>query len=360
MLADPQFLMSSAQIVQEHRHELAYLADLIGWRLKLREQKENEWNEDNPFYWRFSLQGGGVPPDTEEQAAGYYARGEYEKAEAIFRLLIDSFEGYAEGYNYLGLIAYQQSKLEEAMGHFKKTIELGRKLFPARIPKKGYWRDLATRPYMRGLRNLAMTLNEAGRYDEALDVCQRLDSECDDGLMADSQRAAIHLNTRRWREAFELARGSGGEWDPSAGFVEAFALFEAGRSQEVLPVYLFASLHYPRAARLLLREKLIAPKSHEEARDHNAGVGLLRSLHAYLAKQSQPAKRFFRGLTRDPRVAKLLQESATAERLWQGARDDRSTFERLTLLRSRDFAAREAQRLSDLLPHAGERGAAIH
>jgi hypothetical protein len=50
ILADPQDLMPSAQLIREHRHELEYLVDLIQWRLKLREQKPNEWNEDNPFY----------------------------------------------------------------------------------------------------------------------------------------------------------------------------------------------------------------------------------------------------------------------------------------------------------------------
>jgi hypothetical protein len=78
-------------------------ADLIAWRLKLRDQEQDEWNEDNPFYWRFALQGRSVPPDTEERAAGFYERGEYEKGEAIFRLLVDCFDGYAEGYNYLGV-----------------------------------------------------------------------------------------------------------------------------------------------------------------------------------------------------------------------------------------------------------------
>lgn len=155
--ADPQDLMSAAHLIQEHRHDLGYVADLIHWRLKLRDQKESEWNADNPFYWRFTLQGRDVSPDTEEHAAGFYERGEYERAEAIFRLLVDCFDGYAEGYNYLGIIALEKRQLDEAITHFQKTIELGRKLFPARISKKRYWSDHATRPYMRGLRNLAST-----------------------------------------------------------------------------------------------------------------------------------------------------------------------------------------------------------
>jgi tetratricopeptide (TPR) repeat protein len=355
LLADPQDLMSSAHLIQEHRHELEYLADRIAWRLKLRDQEQSEWNEDNPFYWRFALQGRMVPPDTEEHAAGFYERGEYEEAEAVFRLLVDCFDGYAEGYNYLGLIAYQQGKLEAAIGHFERTIELGRKLFPARISKKRYWSDHATRPYMRGLQNLALALNETARYDEALAVCDRLEGECGDDLSATSHRAAISLNTRQWEQSADLAKRSGGDLDPSAGFVEAFALFELGRYEEALPAFLRAAIHFPRAARMLAGERTAAPRSYQEAKDHNTGVACRRSLHAYLAHQPPAARKFFRALVRDPRVAKLIDESIAVVRRWQEEhhQGDRSAFDRMTLMRSRPFALGEARKLYALLPRSG-------
>jgi tetratricopeptide (TPR) repeat protein len=358
MLADPQSLVVSAQLIQEHRHELEYLADRIQWRLELRDQKQNEWNSDNPFFWRFALQGREVPSETEEHAASFYERGEYDKADAIFRLLVDCFDGYAEGHNYLGLIAYERRMLEEAAGHFEKTVELGRRLFPARIGKKRYWSDHATRPYMRGLRNLAMTLNEAGRFDEALALCDRLESECGDHLSAASYRAAIFLNTGNWEQSADFARRSGGDLDPSAGFVEAFALFELGRREELLPAFLRAAIHFPRAARMLARERTKEPGSPDEARDHNTGVSELRWLHAYLKDQPRAARKFFRGLVRDRRVARLLDESIAVVRRWgeEHHKGDRSAYDRMNLMQSRPFAAAEARKLRDLLPRAGVAG----
>lgn len=50
--------------------------------------------------------------------------------------------------------------------------------FPPRLAKKHYWLDLHTRPFMRGLRNLTMTRNEQGRYEEALRLCTRLAEKC--------------------------------------------------------------------------------------------------------------------------------------------------------------------------------------
>jgi tetratricopeptide (TPR) repeat protein len=356
--ADPQELLPAAQVIQKQRNELEYLADLIHWRLKVREQKPSEWNSDNPFYWRFALQGRGVPPDTEEHAAGFYERQEYDKAEAIFRLLIDCFGDYAEGYNYLGLIAYQKRRLDQAISHFEKTMELGRKLFSARIAKKWYWRDHRTRPYMRGLRNLTMTLNEAGRFDEALQLCERLVDECGDDFTATNFRAAIFLNMGKWQPATETARKAGGEMNPSEGFVEALALFELGRNQDALAAFIGAALHYPRAARMLVALRTPAPKSSEEARDHNAGVSLLRSVHTYLKMQSRTSRTFFRSVVRDPRVSRLLDESIAAVRGWHEDRSgDRAAFDRLKLIRSREFAHSEASKLRDLVVpiHRGPR-----
>ncbi len=361
IVADPQDLLSAARLVQEHRHELEYLAGLIQWRLKLRDQKENHWNTDNAFFWRFALRGRDVPPDTEQQAAGFYERGEYERGEAVFRLLVDCFDGYAEGYNYLGLIALEQRRLDDAIVLFQKAIELGRKLFPARISKRRYWSDHATRPYLRGLRNLAMTLNEAGRFDEALALCNRLDDECGDGITATWHRAIVFLNTKQWQQAAEAAERLIGLY-PEANLIVAFALFELGQRGEVLSAFLHGALNEPRTVRMLLDERLPAPKSYDESRDHNAGVSLLRALHAYLQYQSRTSKRFFRALLRDPRVDGLLDEvtAVASRRKEQHRTEERKAFDRMISMRSIEFAKVQAHELRDHAVAPGVAGLAIH
>jgi tetratricopeptide (TPR) repeat protein len=361
MLADPQDLMSAAHLIQEHHHELEYLADLIHWRLKLCDQKESEWNADNVFYWRFALQGRDVPPDTEQQAAGFYERGEYERAEAVFRLLVDCFDGYAEGYNYLGLIALEKRNLDEALMHFQETIRLGRKLFPARVKKTRHWRDHATRPYMRGLRNSVLTLNEAGRFDEALTLCDRLDDECGDEITTAWHRAVICLNTGKWQQAAEAAQRLTGLY-PEANLIAAFALYELGRIDQVLSSFLHGALNHPRAARMLLGERKLGPKSGGEVRDHNTGVSMRRALHAYLSGQSRASKRFFRALIRDPRVAGLLDEivAVVQRRMAQHPTGEREAFERMTLMHSREFAQLEAHKLRDHIVAPGATGGTIH
>ena len=353
ILADPQDLESAAHVIQEHRHELEYLADLIAWRLKLQDHRPSEWNSDNAFYWRFALLGRDVPPDTEEHAAGLYERGEYDRATAVFRLLVDCFDGYAEGFNYLGLIALAQRKLDEAIEHFTKTIELGRKRFPPRIGKKRFWSDHATRPYMRGLQNLALTLNEAGRFPEALAVCDRLADECGDDAAATWHRAAVYLNTGQWERAAGAAQRTTG-LDPAGGFLAAFAYFELGQRDGALGAFLHAALNHPRSARMLAGEKTRGKRtvtSRDEAEDHNTGVSMLRGLHAYLHGQSRASRRFFRDVVDDARVMRLLDESAAVVRRWheQHPTGEREAFDRMLRLRSLEFAKTEAAKLRDLL-----------
>ena len=348
ILADPQDLESSARVIATHRHELEFLNELIRWRLDHSVQKKSEWNTDNPFYWRFALRGREVPPETEETAAGYFERGEHQKAEAVFRMLVEAFDDYAEGHTYLGLIALEQDRLDEAIGHFRKTMEVGRRLFPKRLAKKHYWRQLATRPYMRGLRNLALTLNRAGEYIEALDACEKLERECGDDATAAWHRAAIYLNTGHWEMALYSSESLVRGMRPDAGFIAGFAAIELGERERAIGLFLHGALHNPRAARMLAEIRTDKPTNRREAEDHNAGVYLWQNLHGYLAKHRSTAKRFLRQFVEHPAVISLLNEMDALVGRWHeqhqgGGRED---FDRLNEMRSTDFVEAQAHQIA--------------
>jgi tetratricopeptide (TPR) repeat protein len=348
ILADPQDLESSAKVITGHRYELEFLQELIRWRLDHSDQEKNEWNTDNPFYWRFAMRGREVPPETEETAAGCLERGEYQKAEAVFRMLVDTFEDYAEGHNYLGLIALDQDRLHEAIDHFRKTMEVGRRLFPKRLAKKHYWRQLATRPYIRGLRNLALTLNRTGEYIEALDACEKLEWECGDKITAAWQRAAVYLNTGRWEMALECSKGLAGGLHPDAGFIAGFAAGELGAREQAIGLFLNAALNYPRAARMLAGMRAGKPTHHHEVRGHNAGVALRQNLHGFLGIRKSTARRFFRQFVAHPAVASLLDEMELLVGRWHGPHRDgeRKDFDRMHEMQSADFIEAQAHQIA--------------
>lgn len=353
-LADPQLLFSAAQLIQGQREELAFLRDLIDWRLATCSQQPNEWNQDDQFYWRFALSGGEVPNEVEEFASSLYSKGQLDEAETRFKLLIECFDGYAEGYNYLGLIELDRGRLPEAISWFEKTIEVGRKKFPKRLAKRDYWTVLETRPYMRGLRNLCLALNRAGRYTRALEFCERLHHECGDDMVADVYRATIHLNSEDWAEALDLG-DSLHQLYPTENFVAALAAFEAGDAEGAIWRFLHASLNSPRAAHMLLgmRTRALKQQSRVQVEDHNTGVTLLQNLHGFLAEQSPRSQRFFRKLLRHKHVVALLKEREAVVQRWSGPKEPeeewRAAFDRMHAMGTPEFAREQAVPLLGLL-----------
>ncbi|MCW8137585.1 MAG: hypothetical protein KIT58_01625 [Planctomycetota bacterium] len=348
-LADSQWLSSAARVVKSQRRELTFLRDLIDWRLQTCSQ-EDAGNGDDPFFWRFALRGREVPLDVEELGADLYEKMRHEEAEAYFRLLVECFEEYAEGHNYLGLIALERGDLEAAAAAFRRTIELGRRQFPRRIAKKDYWSELETRPYMRGLRNLCLTLNRAGRYDEALPLCDRLERECGDELTAAAHRTSIYLNLGRWEEALALGDRLHRPF-PEENLTAGLAAFELGRKDEARWRFLHGALNKPRVARLLLglRTPALSRSRSWEAEDHNSGVELLRDLHGFLDGQSGVSRRFFQGLLRNTRVAALLEEKSAVVERWNGPHEPqvewRAAFDRMRLMQTPEFAREQAELL---------------
>lgn len=351
LLANPQDSSMAAEIVRGNRRELEFVREAIDWHLKLSQQAKTRPKADDAFHWRFRVQGNEVPIGAEEHAMGLYERGETDAAEAAFRLLVEAFDGYADGYNMLGVIALDRDEAEKAIPLFQKTVDIGRRLFPKRLKKSSYWSRLETRPYIRGLRNLALALLSKGQHEEALAICDRLVQECGDDVTADSHRASIYLNQGRWAEAAETARRLINLHE-SEDFVAAFAYSELGRWGEALSAFLHAALNHPRAARMLVGLRSTRVKEHREAEDHNVGVELSRSLGGYFERQSRRSRRFFLRVMKDERVEHLLAGADGAVRRWSEEKGEKikTLYERMELVKSLEFAQRQAENLADLLP----------
>ncbi len=339
ILADPSMLAASSQLVSAHRGELEYLRELIDWRLKSPEEQVDEWNGDNDFFWLFATRELDVPPDIEEHAAELYEKREYPRATVAFKLLTEAFEDYAEGHNYLGLIALDQERLDEAIGHFEKTMEVGRRLFPKKIAKNRWWSDLVTRPYMRGLRNLALTLNEAKRYDESLAACDRLHQECQDEITAAAHRASVYLNTARWQQAHDAAKYIH-QISPGESIVAAFAAFELGKKSDARAYFTHASLNCPNAVAMVIGARLPRPTTSDETRDHNTGVSMFRALAGYLEKRKPDARRFFMDLWKSEQQMGLRAEMKEMTGRWMADRKnkERAAFARMTEMNTWEFA----------------------
>lgn len=344
--ADPQSLDVAANLLNEHRAELEYVQHWLKWRLDMAAQrKPSEWSHDNRFLWKYTAFANEVPHEPDGQVHDLFEKGDYDAVVPRARLLVEAFPNYADGFNLLGLVALDQGRLPEAIAQFEKTVEVGRTLFPKRVAKDSWWGDLSTRPYMRGLGNLALALNRAGRFDEALAVCERLDA-CNRPDTVAARRVFIFLNVGRYDEASACSRGRIG-YSTEAAFDLAFALNGLGRAGDALPFLVRAVLNHPRAARRLVGVSVKKPVSRREWEDDRLGESLPRDLHAWLAREGRKALDPLRQLLRKPKVEALVTEIAALEAKEAERRggDDHAAFQRLLEVRSEEFAEKMASEM---------------
>lgn len=342
-LADPQAMHTAAQLLRANRHELEYLRELIDWRLRLCDEQASEWNVDNPFFWRFRTRSGEAPPRVMEKLDGLYANGELAKVEALARFFIECFDHYADGHHYLGLVALQRDQPQRAVGHFEDTMAVGRTLFPKRLAKKHYWHDISTRPYVRGMRSLAVALLRSGQLERSLEVCHQLESQCGEDEVAASCRSRVFLASQSWEASLAQAVPLVEFW-PVHSFIAAFAGFELGRARQADASFLHGLLNLPHAGHQLVGAPCPDPENLHEAQDHDEGVELVRDLEAYLAGDCQAARRHFGRLLQYERTKHLLEEKRQLTLRWDSRSDerDRDVYERMTRMATVEFAHLEA------------------
>jgi tetratricopeptide (TPR) repeat protein len=357
VLADPYEVPGASKLLRAHRQKLLVLKDLIDQQLSVfrRESKGKLRVVDNDdelptrhadeFHWRHQLKGTDMPMSVEEWASDLYDRCEYDKARPIFELLVSSFDNYAEGHNYLGLIALKQNRLEDAIGEFEKTIKIGRTLFPRTMAKNDYWSDLSTRPYVRGLTNLAISLQMAGRFEDALRVSDQLAKECGDDHSADVYRASIYLNLGDWHKAETLAIKHIG-WSTEEGFIAGFALYESGDREKAVEMFLHAALNNPQTAKLLLDLPKNEPTNSIAVDNHNAGIYTRQLLDAYLKKHKRSGYAFFQELCKKQAFIDLLNRvEKCAQNHTNRDSSSRENFDEWHRMRERSFAKLESKKL---------------
>lgn len=201
--------------------------------------------------------------------------------------------------------------------------------------------------------NLGLALIQAERYKEALEVSEQLDRECGvkGQVTATAHRAAAYLNLHNWQAsldaAIELILMS-----PSEGFIAGYALFELGRHQEALELFLHASLNNPHTASILLDGKKPKPLTMSEVEDHNSGIELCRLLPRFFQMQSKQSRKFFKKLRENGTLKELLEMAVQCTRTHSAKTDNkvhRENFDRWHELQSRDFAEKRAREIFPVL-----------
>ena len=123
-----------------------------------------------------------------------FESGNYVKAEALLKEVIRNNPNLADIHNKLGVIANLEDNLDEAIGYFKKAVELNSSYTEASL-------------------NLAITLNEQGKVDEATEIFSSINDtikESPAGLdpFAAGKIANEHFNLGNLYQEFGMSQES--------------------------------------------------------------------------------------------------------------------------------------------------------
>jgi hypothetical protein len=190
---------------------------------------------------------------------------------------------------------------------------------------------------MRGLANLALSLNQAGRYTDALVVCDRLDRECGDDMGAAAHRASAYLCLGEWSKARDAALYVHCI-SPSEGLFAAMAAYELGDRDNARIWFVHAAMNAPREVGTVLGKRMPRSRSGGEARFHNSGIMIRRAVQGFLREQSTSSRRFFSRLWKQTESLRAELDDTTRKWREDRATKDRVAYERMTEMQSLEFA----------------------
>ncbi len=275
VLSFPQeFNEISRNVLKNHRDAIDFVLNALDGLLTRAEQepaktdKKDPKEKSDPFFWKHALSTETIPKGIEEQAADLYERGAFETAWQVFALLVRVFPDYTDGYNFLGLIRMEEERYEEARTLFELGVASGRKRLPMDLRKANWNDERETAPYLRALRNLALVCERSGRFEQALEVCEHLRSDCHDIDSADSYTATTYLKMGKWNEARNVATRLL-EALPEFGIVAAIAAVQENKDNEAGEYIVTAANETPRVVAECFGIRLPRPKNVEDREEQD-------------------------------------------------------------------------------------------
>jgi tetratricopeptide (TPR) repeat protein len=111
--------------------------------------------------------------DTLDRGLDLLEHGDEEEAGRYFFKSIEIDPTYADGYNHLANIVWRKGDWKQAEGLYRKALGCAEPEAKD-IPEGGFWGILESRPYMRALHGLGLTLWRQGRLEDAISIFERM------------------------------------------------------------------------------------------------------------------------------------------------------------------------------------------
>jgi len=192
--------------------------------------------------------------DILDQGLDLLDQGKEEEAGRYFFQSIEVDPTYADGYNHLGNIAWRNGDLKQAESLYRKAIELAGPEVKD-IPKGEFWLILESRPYMRALHGLGLTAWKQGRIEDAIGVFKRMLE-----LNPNDNQGVRYLIGPLYHQLGDLEEAA--KWyerngdDPYNLYNYGFALIQLNKLEKAARILIFAIFSNPYIAPMLLDDKL--------------------------------------------------------------------------------------------------------
>lgn len=192
--------------------------------------------------------------DILEEGLEYLDQGLEEKAGRFFFQSIEIDPTYADGYNHLANIAWRKGDWKQANGLYRKALEFAEPEVK-RIPKGGFWSMLESRPYMRALHGVGLTAWKEGRLEEAVGVFKRMLK-----LNPSDNQGARYLIGSLYHQLGDLEEAT--KWyekngdDPFSLHNYGLALIQQSKLEKAARILIFAIFTNPYIVPMLLHDKL--------------------------------------------------------------------------------------------------------
>jgi len=111
--------------------------------------------------------------DILDQGLDFLEVGNVDEAGRYFLKSIEIDPAYADGYNHLANIAWRKGDWKQAESLYRKALELAEPEV-REIQKGDFWSGIDSRPYMRAIHGLGLSAWRQGRIEEAIGIFKKM------------------------------------------------------------------------------------------------------------------------------------------------------------------------------------------
>ncbi len=192
--------------------------------------------------------------DTLDQGIDLLEHGKEEEAGRCFFRSVEIDPTYADGYTHLANIAWRKSDWKQAEALYRKALELAEPEVKD-IPKGSFWSILESRPYMRALNGLGLTVWKQNKLEEAKGIFKRmLDLNPNDNQGIRYLMGPLNDEMGNLTEAVRWYERNGD--DPHNIYNHGLALVRQNKLEKAAQILIFAIFTNPYIAPMLLGDKL--------------------------------------------------------------------------------------------------------